>query len=387
VRSTRWIFLSCAALLVIAYALTKPLPDFVEYWVGAHQLIAGRSPYSFAESLQLERALRWSKSLPIVALNPPWALPLVAPLGVLRWYAVGWLAWLGIMAFAVWWSMKLLLGLYTNGRRLFPSETASSERILAFTFYPTLLCLGTAQITPLVLLGLAGFLHFVTRKRYGLAGASLALASIKPHLVYLIWCALILWCWREGKWKPLVSLTLTVCGLLGAAILMRPTILRDYLQFQQSGYVKIWPSALGTILRYPFNSVESFPLQFVAPILGAIWFVLYWIRRRRAWDWKQEAPSLVTVSVLTAAYGWTLDEVVLLVPIVAIAARYLQAEGGIPRRIAWIYTAVNVLVILGSLKGPALPYILPPLAITIVLAKTAVQPDGSLTANSVHVTG
>jgi hypothetical protein len=171
---------------------------------------------------------------------------------------------------------------------------------------------------------------------------------------------------------------------------MRPTIVREYLQFSQSGYVEIWPSAFGAILRYPFNSVESFPLQFVAPVLGTIWFLFYWLRHRSAWDWKQEAPLLLTVSVLTAAYGWTLDETVLLIPIIAIAARYVQAEGGVPRRIVWVYTAVNVFVILGSLKGPALPYILAPLTMTAALLKVPAGTDrattGSLSTDSVHVT-
>lgn len=368
VRFVKWFLIACAGLLVVAYALTKPLGDFVEYWVAAHLLFAGKNPYAFAESLHLERALGWSKALPIVALNPPWALPLIAPLGTFRWYAAGWIVWLSIMVFAVWWATKLLLGLYSNGKRLFPAETAASERILAFTFYPTILCLGTAQITPFVLLGVTGFLCLVARKRYGLAGACLALASIKPHLVYLLWFALVLWCWRERKWKPLVSLALVVGGALGIAVIMRPSIVRDYLQFSQSGYVKIWPSALAAILRFPFNSVASFPLQFVAPALGTIWFAFYWRRHRRGWDWKREMPMLLTVSVLTAAYGWTLDEIVLLVPVVAIAARYVQKEGSVPRSVVWVYTAVNMLLILGSLKGPAVAYVVAPIAMGAILA-------------------
>jgi len=378
VRIAKWLLVSCAAFLVVAYAMTRPLGDFVEYWAAAHQLLAGRSPYSFTESLQLERALGWSKSLPIVALNPPWALPLMAPLGLAKSYALAWIVWVGTLTFVVWLSTKSLLGLYSGGGRLFPSETAASERILAFTFYPTLLCIGTAQITPFVLLGVTGFLFFVTRKSYAFAGACLALAAIKPQLVYLLWLALVLWCWRERKWRPVLSLAAAIASLTGFALLIRPRLLADYWQFSHSGYVKIWPSALGAILRYPFDSVRSFPLQFVAPAFGAAWFLFYWRRHGESWDWKECMPLVIAVSVLTAPYGWTLDQVLLLVPVIAIVARYVRSDQGeLPRRIVWAYTALNIAIILGSLRGPAVAYVLAPLAMALILVRTSPGGDSS----------
>lgn len=369
-RTLKWALIGCAALLVAGYAWTKPLQDFVEYWVAAHQFVAGRNPYSFAESFQLERALGWGKTFPALPPNPPWSLPLIAPLGIVKSYPAGWVLWVAALTFMVWWSMKILLKLYSNGRRLFPSETASSERILAFTFYPTLLCLGTAQITPFVLLGVTGFLSLVDRKRYAFAGACLALASVKPQLVYLLWPGLLFWCWRRKAWTALLGLGAGVAGLLGGALLLRPDILSDYWHFSQSGYVRIWPSALGAILRYPFHSTSSFPLQFVAPAIGTIWFLLYWRRHADDWDWKERTPLVIAASVLTAPYGWTLDEVLLLVPIVAIVAHYVSTTGRIPRQSVWVYTALNVALILGSLAGPAAAYLIAPLAMTIVLLVT-----------------
>lgn len=372
----KWILIGSAALLVAGYALTKPLGDFVEYWVAAHQFAAGRNPYSFSQSLQLERSLGWSKSLPIVALNPPWTLSLIAPLGLAKSYALAWVVWVGTLTFVVWLSTKILLGLYSDGRRLFPLETAASERILAFTFYPTILCIGTAQITPLVLLGVTGFLFFVTRKSYAFAGACLALAAIKPQLVYLLWLALVLWCWRERKWRLVLSLAAAIASLTGIALPIRPRLLADYWQFSHSGYVKIWPSALGAILRYPFDSVRSFPLQFVAPALGTAWFLFYWRRHGESWDWKECMPLLIAVSVLTAPYGWTLDQVLLLVPIIAIVARYVRSDQGeLPQRIVWAYTALNVAIILGSLRGPAVAYVLAPLAMALILVRTSTGGD------------
>lgn len=388
IKSAKLILFACVVLLVIAYARTKPLQDFVEYWTAAHQFVAGRNPYSFGESLQLENALGWSKPLPIVALNPPWMLPLIAPLGLAKSYAASWIVWVSVLAFLVWWSTKLLLELYAGGRRLFPAETASSERVLAFTFYPTLLCLGSAQITPIVLLGVAGFLWFITRERYWRAGTCLALSAIKPQLVYLLWLALLLWCWRRKTWAAVLSLAAAMGFLLGIAVLVRPSIVADYWHFAGSGYAWIWPSAAGAILRYPFNSIRSYPLQFLGPVLGTVWFFCYWVKRAPKWDWKKQTPLLVSVSVLTAAYGWTLDQVLLLVPVIAIASSYTALQGSVPRGIVWVYTTLNVALILGSLEGPAVPYVLAPLATTVVLFRVfrAERADRGLAQNSVGVT-
>jgi Glycosyltransferase family 87 len=382
VRILKWILVACALLLVIGFARTRPLQDFVEYWAAAQQFLAGRNPYSFPEVWQLERSLGWSKSFPALPPNPPWALPLIAPLGLVNSYSAAWIIWVGILTFLVWWSAKLLLGIYSNGQRLFPSETGASEGILGFTFYPTLMCLGSAQITPFVLLGVAGFLRCSARRRYARAGACLALAAIKPHLVYLLWPALLFWCWRKKTWKPLLSFAAAIGSLLGIAVLMGPRLLSEYWEFSRSGYVRIWPSGIGAILRYPFDSVKSFPLQFVAPVFGLAWFLFYWRRRAEDWDWIEQMPMLIAVSVLTTPYGWTLDQVLLLVPIVAIIARYVSTQGVIPQRIVWAYTAVNVAVLFTSFRGPAAAFLIAPLVVTVVLSRLAPSENGARAATA-----
>ena len=52
----------------------------------------------------------------------------------------------------------------------------------------------------LLLIGVAGFLHFATRKRDAIAGAFLSLTAIKPHVVYLVWIAAFWWMLRERRW-------------------------------------------------------------------------------------------------------------------------------------------------------------------------------------------
>ena len=103
------------------------------------------------------------------------------------------------------------------------------------------------QMSILLLLGVAGFLHFATRRRDVLAGLFLALTAAKPHVVYLVWIAAIWWSVRDRRWG---------IGLGVTAVLVPTTALLG----------AFWPKALAgyrTILEGP-------PLHFLTPTLGGI---------------------------------------------------------------------------------------------------------------------
>jgi len=75
---------------------------------------------------------------------------------------------------------------------------------------------------------------------------------------------------------------------------------------------------------------QQFRLQFWALLPGPVWFVPYWLRHRRNWDWNQRLPMLLLVSLLTAAYGaWPFDLVLLLLPVMQRASQ-IQRAGRIP---------------------------------------------------------
>src|SRR5690349_8920024 len=102
----------CLLLVVTAYAFTRPLEDFIEYWTAGHFLVAHGNPYSLGEVFRFQRELGWQEPIPLIALNPPWILPLLAPLGLLHSYALAWLIWVAMLAFAVAISSQVLMVLY-----------------------------------------------------------------------------------------------------------------------------------------------------------------------------------------------------------------------------------------------------------------------------------
>src|SRR5213596_3321744 len=78
-----------------------PMHDFIEYWAAGRLLLQGSNPYDPDLVHELERQAGRSDE-GILMWNPPWALPLVLPLGALPVRAAHllWLAFhLGVVAF------------------------------------------------------------------------------------------------------------------------------------------------------------------------------------------------------------------------------------------------------------------------------------------------
>src|SRR5262249_11013598 len=138
-----------------------------------------------------------------------------------------------------------------------------------------------------------------------------------------------------GFFSGLIALSLI-------ALLMRPSVFAEYWSLAQSGYVKVWRPALGGMLRFPFHDFrEGFFLQFVPPVLSLVWFAFYWRRHRTQWSWRERMPLLVTVSIFAGPFAWTFDQILLLIPIVAIACHYSSVGEAIPRVSVILYSLVN----------------------------------------------
>jgi len=285
-------------------------------------------------------------------------------------YSLAWFISVLVLSSALAWSARILLDVYSQGRPVFPAESRQGETVLAFTFYPALLCLKLAQLTIWVLLGFAGFLYFENRKRYAMAGACLILATMKPQLGYLIWLALLFDCLRPAKWKTLLALGASIGSLSLIATLMRPTVFKDYFAFSQTGYAKMWPSALGGILRQPFGaSVQSFPLQFLPPVVGMLWFLFYWRKHKANWSWQERMPTLIIVSVSTTAWAWMYDQVLLLIPVIAIVCCLVATQGTIPRAAVRLYSLLNLVTIAAASFASGPGFIAAPLLIAYALKR------------------
>jgi len=295
--------------------MSLPLFDFAEYWAAGRLNAQGLNPYDPILIEQLQRDL--GRTAPGVLMwNPPWTLPIVMPFGLLEAHT----------AHLIWLALQLIV-LLVSADRLWSFFGGDSERrwvawLVTFTFMPTFSALTAGQISPLLVLGAVLFLYAERRNWPILAGVGTLLLAIKPHLVLLFWIALLLWTMQNRRWSFLISGI--VIGVVASliAVACNPPVLGQYWHAITTHPPAQYHSpTLGTLLRL-WLSEESFALQFLPPVAGAIWLLIHWLRHRRNWLWEKQLPLILLVSLLTAAYGaWPFDLVLLLVPVIDVAAR------------------------------------------------------------------
>lgn len=373
IRALAIIVLCLAAVVVIGgYAFSRPFIDFGEYWSAGHLLAAHQSPYSLPDMYQAERSLGWNDRVPDMFLCPPWALGLVAPLGFLSSYALGWLAWVAILTALVALSSRLLMDFYFSQRSVPEiSDTTFHRCAFAFTFYPVLLCLKFAQLSPILLLGLAGFLHFDRKRRPVLAGLFLSLTLLKPHLLCLVWIAFLLKSYQERQWRTLASsaTVLTVFTALGLSL--DHHAFQEYWALASGPYPRIILSGVLGVVRRIFETRETYWLQTLPPLLGLIWFVFYWRKHRHNWLWAERMPVVITASLLATAYGWVHDQTLLMVPIIALAAKYSNSLERLPRGQVIAYTVLNIAILLTAMVSTQLAFIPAPIFFAVLLMRDA----------------
>ena len=222
--------------------ISLPYYDFVEYWSAGRLCSEGQNPYSHELIEKLERDL--GREEPAVLMwNPPWTLTLVMPFGLLP-PRVAHLLWLAISLAILLLSAELLWRLYS---------TNHSHRwltVLGLAFVPSLIALTAGQISPWLLLGATLFLFAVSREQWMLAGMASVLLAIKPHLSYLFWLALLLWCIQERQWKLIFGGLLLggLCSLI--PIWNDPDVFTSYLDALRNRPPAEYDSpTLGTLLR------------------------------------------------------------------------------------------------------------------------------------------
>jgi hypothetical protein len=291
-----------------------PPADFAMYWASGRLNAAGDNPYDPDRLLSLEREAGRDLAEPFIMYGPPWTLTLVMPFGLMT-SQTGRMAWL-LFHFVVVLFCSDYLWRYYGG----PPRLRWFAWVVGVSFGPALIMLRMDQIGSLILLGVVGFLHFEKRGRWGLAGVALALTALKPHLVYLFGAAVLLWSVDRRRWSVPLAGALAVVAATVIPLACNPHVLDQYRSALGGRPPSDWETpTLGTALRLVFGVDRSW-LQYVPTVAGLAWFVPYWFRRRKAWDWAEQTPILLLVSFLTTFYGaWSHDNVVLLVPLMQAA--------------------------------------------------------------------
>jgi len=295
-----------AFALIALFVVTVPIAgnlaasrDFVSYWATGRQLIRHADPYDAQAVGTLERSAGFQyKQVVLLMRNPPWALPLVYPLGLL-----------GIRVAAILWTL-ILLGCFLLSLRIahrLYGSPANRIHWLGFAFTPAFLCVTMGQTTLLALLGLVLFLRF-HRDRPFAAGAALWLCALKPHLLLPFAAALALWIVISRSYQVLAGAVAALALSSFLAFLIDPRAWTGYVRLMRSSAVQNDTiPCLADALRHWLPPQAAW-VQYLPALLSSLWALVYFWRKRSAWSWTTHGNLLVLVSLLAAPYCWLYDQ-------------------------------------------------------------------------------
>lgn len=299
------IALIIATGLVFAFALTVPVRDSLAYWTAGHQLFHRANPYDVDAVARLEAAVGFHGPKGSLAmLNPPPALPLALPLGLV-----------GPRAGQLIWTLALFACMVVSVRmiRVIHRDPPNHIHILGYCFGPAIACVFAGQIPLFALLGLALFLR-LHRSQPFWAGASLWLCMVKPHLFVPFSLALLLWIFLTKRYQILYGAAIALIAASALVFALDTSAWTHYFQmirFDSATIAKEFIPCLSVVLRRSIHP-QAIWLQSVPEALGCIWGVYYFWKHRGHWDWLEHGSLLMLVSVLVAPYTWLIDQSILM---------------------------------------------------------------------------
>lgn len=353
VRSLLVLIVGGAAVLLAADRVANtpglPLPrDFPEYWAAGRVNLRGGNPYHPDELLAEQRRAEPDRERAVMMWNPPPALAAYMPLGALgpRWAA---LVWSVIQVGAAFGAAALLWGAYAPARRPLAALVAAAS---VGTWWLSVY----GQNTGLIVLGLAGFLHFRRADRPLAAGACAALTALKPHLLVCFGVLLIADAVTRRGAKALAAGVAVVALALAAAFVANPAVIGQFVEAARNpadGAIPLsaWVLPVPSYWLRVWLAPTHFWVQFVPCALAGAAALAYRVWKGAQFDWARALPAAVVVSVLATPYGgWLFDLPVLLVPVVWAAARLARA--GRPAFAAFVAGQAAVTVATFAHTGP-----------------------------------
>jgi hypothetical protein len=295
------------AILALGFTAEGALHrDYFEYWAVGHQLVHRSNPYDSTAILKMLDELH-APPTNMILRNPPYALFIAVPLG-----------FLGLASGAAVWSLALIAALILSIRMLrsIYGKGEDSLHLMGYVFAPVLACLMAGQIGLFLLLGITSFLYFQAEKPY-IAGASLLLCALKPHLFVPFVLALLAWSVLQRSYKLLAGGATALGVSVVFSVALDHGIWSQYIAGERGeNILNLFIPCMSVLFRILVNRKVEW-LQFVPEIVGCVWALWFFARHRRDWSWTEHGIALLLVSVLVAPYAWFTDESLLLPAIFA----------------------------------------------------------------------
>lgn len=303
------LLVAAGGFLLYASTLTAKR-DTIAFWAAGHLLLHHQNPYDETAMFELQRSAGFVEARPQMVRNPPFALWIALPLGGLSPFTAG-------MA----WTLMTVLSLFASIRLLRPLLDVHQPRLLltSYLFAPAVACVQLGQYGTVVALGVIAFLSW-QRSRPFLAGASLVLAGLKPHLLLPFAAVVACWIVTERAYRVAAGAAMALGIATAVAMVFKPGIWGDYLPILAAANadmprVPTLAAAISAVLGSP---IPWFP--YVPAMLACVWAVWYFASRS-TWDWARDGLLPIVVSMWVAPYSWVSDQMVLLPAIASVLAR------------------------------------------------------------------
>jgi hypothetical protein len=323
--------------IAIFLAFPFPLParigaiDFRPYWSSSFLLAHGQDFSDPSRMDNIERALTgWREPFTMYAWFAPTGNLLLLPYTLFPFRRATYY-WLLTNIAIVSFSALLIWRNTTTARAWIPLVTA-------FGFSMTLLSLFFGQVNTVVVLGLALFLLFSDARRDYAAGASLALTTIKAHLVILTFPLLLLDTLRRKQWRVFAGFA---SALMGCALIL-------------FAFYPAWPISFLRLVTLGMESARETPtlsgLFVVAGeyvwgkwiwVIGLLFAIAVWWKRGKVWDRRTLIDVSILAGMMIAPVGWSYDQVMLLFPLLRVLD--WAASGSLARRDAIAITLVLII--------------------------------------------
>ncbi len=273
--------------------------DFVIYWATGQQLVHHANPYDSGAMQRIEQGAGLGAEFKVGFMrNPPWAMALVYPLGLI-----------GLRTGAFLWSL-LLLGLLAVSVLLLwrmHGRPGSALHWLGLSFAPALLCVSMGQTSLFALLGYVLFLRLHRTHPFS-AGISLWLCALKPHLFLAFGAVLLAWVLVSRSYRVLAGAAVALAASCAAVFCIDPAMWSQYAQMMRTYGIEKEPIPCLSILLRLWINPQAMWLQYLPAALGCVLALGFFWTRRHRWDWMKDGSLVMLVSVLTAPYSWIFDE-------------------------------------------------------------------------------
>ena len=323
------------AAIVVVYLLlvygayqtfTSQVPggnDFYPRWRGTRALfLDGQDPYSAEVTLQIQmdmygRPARDEEDQ-VAFAYPLYVAFLVLPFALLP-YPLAQASWLSALVLAALGTLIVILRtLDWNPRPVVLIGLA----LWSVLFYPTARSIILGQISIVVLAAVALALWALERGHDALAGCLLALATVKPQMIFLIVPFLLLVSLRRGAYRTVAAFLFAMAVLALLSFIVLPTWIQSFVAGLGSyqSYTSIYregKSPLGVIAGYLLPSEFAAPVTVLISVALVGYMVYVWIVSTKARANPCQALFFtMVVTLLIPAQTGTTNQVLLLLPIV-----------------------------------------------------------------------